>query len=173
MVVQLERKLIDIFAEKPRNSLAIAEFSHNTLFSNGNILFYLLVVLFMHIGTENALAESNRGYDPDMLLKGQTLYQNNCAVCHGVSAQSTVKNWQQRDQNGNMPPPPLNGTAHTWHHPLPGLMHTIKNGTQSIGGNMPSWKDTLDDEEIFSIIVWLTFLWPDEIFAAWMQRNKQ
>ena len=121
----------------------------------------------------NVMADSHRGYDINMLNAGQSLYKNNCAVCHGVNAESTVQNWQVRGQDGKMPPPPLNGTAHTWHHPLPGLMHTIRNGTQSIGGNMPPWKDKLTDDEIFSIVVWLTSLWPDEIFSAWMKRNQQ
>ncbi len=113
-----------------------------------------------------------RGYDPDMLEQGQTLYQENCASCHGQNAEGTVKSWQERGEDGNLPPPPLNGTAHTWHHPIKGLAHTIRNGTQTIGGNMPAWKDKLSDDEIFSIIIWLTSLWPDEIYQAWLQRNN-
>ena len=38
---------------------------------------------------------------------------------------------------------------------------------------MPSWKDKLSDEEIGAIIFWLTSLWPDEIYASWLERNKQ
>lgn len=113
-----------------------------------------------------------RGYDADMLEQGQTLYQENCASCHGQNAEGTVKSWQERGKDGKLPPPPLNGTAHTWHHPIKGLAHTIRNGTLSIGGNMPPWKDKLSNDEIFSIIIWLTSLWPDEIYQAWLHRNN-
>ena len=108
-----------------------------------------------------------------MLETGQQLYLENCAVCHGNEAQSTVDAWHQRDENGKLPPPPLNGTAHTWHHPINSLMYTVKNGTLEIGGSMPAWKDKLNDEQIFSILIWLTSLWPDEIYKAWMQINEQ
>ena len=132
----------------------------------------LILIASFSINTASK-ADSHRGYDPEMIEIGQTLFRENCAICHGVDAQGTVKDWHLKDENGKMPPPPLNGTAHTWHHPLGGLMHTIRNGTLSIGGSMPAWKDKLADEEIFSIVIWLTSLWPDEIFAAWMQRNQQ
>jgi mono/diheme cytochrome c family protein len=114
----------------------------------------------------------DRGYDPIMLEQGQSLYRANCAVCHGQNAEGTVKNWQERDADGKLPPPPLNGTAHTWHHPVERLALTIRDGTQAIGGNMPPWKDQLSNDEIFAIIIWLTSLWPDEIYQAWLQRNN-
>lgn len=120
-----------------------------------------------------SFAQSDRGYDPKTLEQGKSLFQENCAGCHGMRAEGTVKDWQQKDQNGKYPPPPLNGTAHTWHHPLSGLMHTVKKGTQAIGGSMPSWENKISDDQILSIILWLTSLWPDEIFQAWLQRNQQ
>ena len=70
------------------------------------------------------------------------------------------------------PPPPLNGTAHAWHHPRKALIYTIKNGTQAIGGNMPAWKDKLTDDEIESIILWFQSKWPDELYQAWAQRDQ-
>jgi mono/diheme cytochrome c family protein len=114
----------------------------------------------------------DRGYDPNMLEQGLSLYRANCAICHGQNAEGTVKNWQERDADGKLPPPPLNGTAHTWHHPVDGLALTIRNGTRAIGGNMPPWKDKLSNDEIFAIIIWLTSLWPDEIYQTWLQRNN-
>ena len=133
----------------------------------------LILVVFTTVVAYPAQGQINRGYDPQLLSRGETAFQENCAVCHGQRAEGTVKEWQKRDDQGRYPPPPLNGTAHTWHHPIGSLFHTIQNGTLSIGGSMPPWKDKLTDEEIFSVIIWLTSLWPDEIYAAWMRLNNQ
>jgi hypothetical protein len=58
-------------------------------------------------------------------------------------AQGLAENWKQPGADGKYPAPPLNGTAHTWHHSAKGLVSTIQNGTISIGGNMPAWKGKL------------------------------
>ncbi len=131
----------------------------------------LFTLIFIHPAA--AHAQSHRFADPVVLNKGKKLFQTNCAVCHGQNAQGTVKEWQIPDENGKYPPPPLNGTAHTWHHSIDALGHTIRNGTVRMGGTMPGWKDTLAEEDIFAVIMWLSSLWPDEIYAAWMQWNNQ
>ena len=133
--------------------------------------FALIVFLFSAIDT--SLADTHRGYEPKMLETGKFLFQENCASCHGINAEGTVKNWHKKNESGKYPPPPLNGTAHAWHHSFKALSHTIRNGTQSIGGSMPSWKGKISDKEIGAIIIWLTSLWPDEIYASWLERNKQ
>jgi mono/diheme cytochrome c family protein len=137
------------------------------------VVLRIILTLLVLLTSSVASAQVERGYDPVMLETGKKLFQTNCAVCHGVEAEGTVENWQQRDADGKMPPPPLNGSAHTWHHPLSGLVHTIRNGTAEIGGNMPAWKDTLSDQQIVSVVAWLSSLWPDEIFNAWLQLNQQ
>lgn len=52
----------------------------------------------------------------EQIEAGKTVFSENCEVCHGARSRGLVRNWRQRDENGNLPPPPLNGTAHTWHH---------------------------------------------------------
>ena len=128
------------------------------------VLFVLSVVTYPSLAAD-------RIYDAAELEVGQKLYIENCAVCHGQNAEGTVKEWHIRDADGNMPPPPLNGTAHTWHHPAKVLFQTISEGTERLGGKMPAWKDKLDDEEIVLIINWITSLWPDEIYEAWLRMN--
>ena len=113
-----------------------------------------------------------RNMDFSQISRGGKLFQQNCAVCHGKQAEGAA-NWQQMDDNGKFPPPPLNGTAHAWHHPHTVLVNTIKNGTAKLGGNMPAWKDKLSDEEINAIIVWFQSKWSDEIYSAWYERNQQ
>lgn len=106
--------------------------------------------------------------DFSLLMNGAKLYAKNCAQCHGPRAQGVV-NWQRRDASGNFPPPPLDGTAHTWHHPRRQLVNTIKNG----GRAMPAFGSKLTETEISNIIDYLLSLWPDEIYAVWAERNAQ
>jgi mono/diheme cytochrome c family protein len=130
-------------------------------------------ILVLSLLTIVGAVHAKRITDNKILQAGQTLFIENCAVCHGDKAQGAEKNWQTPDADGKYPAPPLNGSAHAWHHPLKGLMNTISNGTQSIGGNMPAWKDKLTQDESLSIIVWLTSLWPDEIYSFWEKKNQQ
>ena len=113
---------------------------------------------------------AERNYDPQELQQGRQLYLEHCAVCHGANGENTA-NWQQRDESGKLLPPPLNGTAHTWHHSVPILFRTINEGTGQLGGSMPAWKEKLSEGQILLIINWITSLWPDEIYQAWRERT--
>jgi mono/diheme cytochrome c family protein len=112
-----------------------------------------------------------RKMDFAQITRGGKLFQQNCAVCHGKQAEGAA-NWQQMDANGKFPPPPLNGSAHAWHHPHKVLVDTIKNGTAKLGGNMPAWKDKLSHEQINDIIAWFQSKWSDEIYSAWYENNQ-
>ena len=111
-----------------------------------------------------------RDVNPRTYSHGQKLYLKNCAVCHGKHAEGD-KNWQKLNQDGKYPPPPLNGTAHTWHHSNKALTNVIKNGTGKIGGNMPAWKDRMTDKDIQAILVYLQAQWSDEIYTAWYNNH--
>jgi len=125
-------------------------------------------------GVESANAESatsQRQQDMQQILRGGRIYQQNCAVCHGKLAQG-ADNWRQR-VDGKFPPPPLDGTGHTWHHPHRQLVEVIKNGTAALGGNMPAWEGKLTDEEIEAVLAWIRAQWPDEIHAEWQKINRR
>ncbi len=123
--------------------------------------------------TNNVDARYDRSTVTQIRLdQGRALFLQNCAVCHGNEAQGTT-DWRKRDKDGNYPPPPLDGTAHAWHHPKMALVYTIKNGTKALGGTMPAWKDSLTDDEIESIIVWFQAKWPDQLYRAWVKRDKE
>lgn len=111
-------------------------------------------------------------FDFLQIKRGGILFQQYCAVCHGKQAEG-APNWLRPGSDGKYPPPPLNGSAHAWHHPTKALMSVIKNGTQRIGGNMPPWKEKLSDEQIKDIIAWFQAKWPDEIYAVWYRNDQR
>jgi mono/diheme cytochrome c family protein len=122
---------------------------------------------------ENNQSNVVRKMDFTQISRGGRLFQQNCAACHGEQAQGLAKDWRKADKDGKLPAPPLNGTAHAWHHPHNVLVSVIKNGTVKIGGSMPAWKDSLSDEEINDIIAWFQSKWSDEIYSAWYERDQQ
>ena len=125
-------------------------------------------VLVLFAGLVEAHA-GERWYSDQQVERGEPLYRQNCAVCHGHNGEATP-NWKQTDANGNYPPPPLNGTAHTWHHDLDLLRRTIREGGAKLGGLMPGFEDRLNAAEIDSIIAFFQSKWPDEIYQRWAGR---
>jgi mono/diheme cytochrome c family protein len=127
--------------------------------------------MFLLAGCEpsNSPASGNslsRWYTPAQAEQGKVLFQANCAVCHGVNAEGTA-DWFKLDANGKFPPPPLDGSAHAWHHPLADLQRVVKEGGAPFGGTMPAFGTTLDDEEIRSAIAYFQQQWPDDIYERW------
>ncbi len=111
-------------------------------------------------------------FNSETLVLGKNLYQQHCASCHGANAAGAV-NWRQRDAHGKFPPPPLNGTGHTWHHPTAILKELILDGTAKTGGNMPAWRGKLSEQEVEAILSWLQTLWPQQSYDAWREVERR
>ncbi len=116
---------------------------------------------------EDRPGERTRVTDPDVLSHGEAVFQQNCAVCHGERAEGE-EDWHQRNPDGTLRAPALDGTAHAWHHPLWQLRDMIRHGGELYDGTMPPFRDELADEEIDAIIAWFQSLWSDEVFEAWL-----
>ncbi|SCZ87093.1 c-type cytochrome [Nitrosomonas mobilis] len=110
-----------------------------------------------------------RNFDPAQIERGRIIFQQNCAGCHGEYAQGTA-DWRKPLDNGRYPPPPLNGTAHGWHHSTEELKQFILKGGPPGEGRMPGWEGILQDQEIDDVLVWIKSLWPDEIYHGWYTR---
>ena len=90
-----------------------------------------------------------------MVLLGENIYNKNCLSCHGPKGQGLAKDWKVKDENGNYPAPPLNGTAHTWHHSPEQLLYTINKGGVEMGGQMPAFEKRLTEEEKKALIEYI------------------
>lgn len=130
----------------------------------------MLVAALLLLATGPVMAaDHERWYSEEQIARGELLFRQNCASCHGRNAEATP-NWKQPDANGNYPAPPLNGSAHAWHHDLDLLRRTIRQGGARFGGQMPGFEDRLGAAEIDSVIAFFQSKWPDDIYQRWSGR---
>jgi mono/diheme cytochrome c family protein len=118
-----------------------------------------------------AAQAGERWYSEKQVKRGAGLFTANCAQCHGAKAQGLTEDWRKPGPDGRYPAPPLNGTAHAWHHPLPQLRRTVRDGGIRLGGTMPAFGERLTAPEIDAAIAWLQSHWSDEVYTAWQGRG--
>ena len=123
-------------------------------------------------GSGSGQGVTPRWYTQAQVEQGYGLFQQYCAECHKPDA-SGDPNWKEVNAEGKLPPPPLNGTAHAWHHPLPLLRQIVRNGGIPMGGSMPPFKEKLQPAEIDAILAWVQSHWSDEIYATWSRINQR
>jgi thiol:disulfide interchange protein DsbC len=121
-------------------------------------------------GLSSAVA-AERWYTTEQIEQGRAVFQEHCASCHGGEAQGLVEDWQTADENGRYPPPPLNGSAHAWHHALPVLRRTIHKGNVELGGQMPGFVDKIGELDTDAAIAYFQSFWSDEVYATWLENS--
>lgn len=107
------------------------------------------------IAAAPAQAAAQQGpWNPAQIERGAEIYGRYCGGCHGARAEGTPIG------------PSLNGTGHTWHHPL----HVLRDKTENGFRNMPAYKNKLSDQEIDDVIAWFQSLWPEQVYQNWKRR---
>lgn len=107
-----------------------------------------------------------RDFDPAQVKRGESVYAANCIGCHGPNGEATPE-WRKPNTDGKYPPPPLDSSAHAWHHSTAVLKKTILQGTPPEIGSMPAWEGKLTGQQVDDVIVWIKSLWSDEIYDIW------
>ena len=105
----------------------------------------------------------------DAATAGQEIFANTCAACHGISGEGQP-NWHIPKADGTLPPPPLNGDGHTWHHGDGFLYRMVRDGGKWLESptlphfksGMPAFGDQLSHDEIVSVIAHVKSLWGDK-----------
>lgn len=149
----------------------IAIMTDRKVFMNKGV--WLLGLCALLAGCEKVSDEpkvSGRWYAQSQIDLGKKVYVEHCVSCHLDYAQGTA-NWNERTPDGKYPPPPLNGNAHAWHHPLGILKKVIDEGGIPLGGKMPGFKEKLNEEEKLAVISYFQSFWSNEIYAAWLERG--
>lgn len=114
-----------------------------------------------------------RHHDPAQVARGRAVYDRHCAECHGAEGRGQAGDWRIRDAAGNYPPPPLDDSAHAWHHPTTVLLDVIRNGSDPGEGNMPAWKKVLSEAEMQDVVAYIKSLWSDPVYQLWWKLEQQ
>jgi len=113
-----------------------------------------------------------RWFKLSQVTLGKTLYEENCQSCHGVRGKGTEK-WKERLPDGSLPPPPLDGTGHTWHHSRELLLRIVNQGGKLYEGKMPGFEDKLTGKERLAVLAYIQSLWSDRVYSLWNEQvNK-
>jgi mono/diheme cytochrome c family protein len=131
----------------------------------------ILIILGMGYYFVSGKSNSNgRWYTKNQVTSGKKLFAVNCSSCHGLNAEKTL-NWRTKLADGSYPPPPLNGSAHAWHHSFAQLMRQINDGGAKYGGKMPGFRGALSENEEKDIISYFQSFWNDKIYKSWYERS--
>ena len=132
----------------------------------------LLAVGAIYYKSQQTLPSVVRWYTTEQVHLGATLFANNCAVCHKPDA-SGESEWRRRLEDGSLRPPPLNGSAHTWHHSMSVLRDIIlKPNGVTPKSKMPSFDGVLNAQEVDAVIAYFQNKWSDKIYHSWSRINQ-
>ena len=112
--------------------------------------------------------------------RGQALYAENCASCHGANLEGQP-NWRSPGPDGVLPAPPHDETGHTWHHDnkllfdyarLGGQAALDQRGIAGFKSGMPAFAETLTEDDIWTILAFIRSTWPDRVQQMQAARNN-
>ncbi|MBK6644424.1 MAG: cytochrome c [Anaerolineales bacterium] len=108
------------------------------------------------------------------VAQGEGLYAQYCAACHGANLEG-APDWKKTLADGSLPPPPHDGTGHTWHHPDGQLLNIIANGgSPSYNSKMPGFSNVLTEDEMDAILEYIKSRWgTDEREFQWWVTNTR
>jgi mono/diheme cytochrome c family protein len=97
---------------------------------------------------------------------GHSLYDQQCAFCHGGDL-AGKPGWDAEYPEGGRPPVPLDGSAPTWRLSDRDLFDVIRYGGQpfspaSYRNGMPAFETELSDADIWAIIAFFKSRWPED-----------
>jgi cbb3-type cytochrome c oxidase subunit III len=86
--------------------------------------------------------------DPaDLVTQGQEIFEDNCAHCHLKSGQGLPGTF-----------PALAKNSFVVGDPKP-VLTTVLNGRKGTLGQMPSWKDKLDNQQVAAVVTYIRQAW--------------
>ena len=133
------------------------------------ILVTIVILACSPTGEDNAAVTPTPEATVVVVRSGQAIFTSTCATCHGISGEGQP-NWHITKADGTLPPPPLNGDGHTWHHGDGFLYKVVRDGGKWIESpslphfksGMPAFGEQLSHDEIVAVIAYVKSLWGDK-----------
>lgn len=144
-------------------------------------IFYLIVVIMTVMLVTSACSSTGdtaviapAAAGSDTYISGQTVYNAQCATCHGVNGEGQFPDAPlEPDITGRYGAPPHDNTGHTWHHDDDLIVRIIREGGVGDPVNfyvMPALESVLSEDEIKAVIAYIKTLWTPE--QQTMQRER-
>lgn len=115
----------------------------------------------------------DRSFEAAALQKGQAIYLQHCAACHGPEGRGQFPEAPlEPDATGRIGAPPHNESGHSWHHSDALLIRYVTEGGFSDLTRfylMPAFGEVLSDEQILLVIAYIKSMWTDEQRASQYQ----
>jgi cytochrome c6 len=90
----------------------------------------------------------------DVGQRGQAVFEDHCAQCHRSNGEGLPATF-----------PALNKNPFVLGEPSP-VIATVLNGRKGKLGQMPTWKDTLDDGQIAAVVTYIRQAWSNRAAAV-------
>lgn len=126
-------------------------------------------------GNENASRADPA--NAEQVARGLKIYEERCATCHGRNLEGQPA-WRARLPTGRMPAPPHDDSGHTWHHADDVLFGITKFGLTppyappGYASDMPAFRDTLSDQQIFDVLAYIKSRWSPRAREAQAQFTR-
>jgi mono/diheme cytochrome c family protein len=145
--------------------MQVLDIRRNHLLVN-SLIALVFTVLSLTACSPAGLGSSSSSDEIALISEGETIYQANCANCHGINGEGEP-NWKTPKEDGTYPAPPHTVDGHTWHHGDNLLFQIVEGGGDSLDipnfkSNMPAFGGVLTDEEIIAVLTYLKSIWPAE-----------
>jgi cytochrome c6 len=111
------------------------------------------IILFL-VGLALAAGGASAQESGDLVKQGQQIFENNCAQCHLKSGRGLPGTFPALDKN-----PFVVGD------PKP-VLATVLNGRKGTLGRMPSWKDSLDNQQVAAVVTYIRQAWSNRAPAV-------
>ena len=98
------------------------------------------------------------------VVRGRTVYNRNCAYCHGHYLQGQPL-WEMQDGDYHRRAPALDQTGHAWRRSDRELLSITRHGyfpdaPSPASSTMPGFEATLADEDTVAVVAFIKARWP-------------
>ncbi len=128
-----------------------------------SLFLFLLMPLTVTSGA--ALAETGKKPDKQAVVRGEGLYKTYCQSCHGKRGVGEPGIPNSIRQPEYFTAPPLDDSAHAWHHTDEGMVKTILGGSPRTK-RMPAWKKAISEKQARDIVAYIKSLWSPRSLAC-------